>query len=75
MTTTTFTTFKGYEVDAATAKAVLRAKKGCPHCQSKAEAVNCHRCNRDMCKDCISMFGGAPVCGSCYDELIRITTR
>lgn len=41
----------------------------CPHCHVKAKRVDCRKCTREMCAECIS---GGDLCGLCYDEERRL---
>lgn len=56
---------------AATERKLNRLKQErqarCHHCYAEAKRVDCARCTRSMCVECISDFN---LCGLCYDETV-----
>jgi hypothetical protein len=40
----------------------------CPHCRSTAARAHCVKCNREMCKNCISLGNLGDTCGLCKDR-------
>lgn len=46
-------------------------KNVCKHCWSDAQQVQCVRCTRTMCADCIQ---DGQVCGSCFDATLAAIT-